>query len=69
VPAHQVVVEIERVPQRRCPDFVIGHDRRRVLEEVPDVAIRVIGGDEVVVGVGRIRIELIAETGEREVLH
>src|ERR1019366_8316018 len=43
-------------------------DRGRVLERVADIAVRVIGGDIVVVGIGEVGVPLVAEIRPGDVL-
>ena len=61
---HQVVVKVGGVLQRHLPHRRGGHDRCRVLEKVADVAVLIVRGDEIVVGISKIRVKLVAEIGK-----
>src|SRR5215469_1347326 len=63
----EVGIKIQRVLQSRAADFVIRHDRSRILKEVTDIAVGVVGGDIVIIGIGEISIELFTEIGEGDV--
>ena len=57
----QIVIQVERILQCPLPHLLVGHDRSRVLEEIADVAVLVVGGDVVVVRVRQIGVELGAK--------